>query len=96
MFSSVSLQPQPSLTGDMDEQSREVLVQMLLRNIRQMYYSRAYCEPRLQRFMIRAQPPPPPPPYEPQPPPVPSPKETVTSAASTAVDGVRNGFYVVV
>lgn len=44
----------------MSEQSREMFVQLLLRNIRQMYYSRAYCEPRLQRFMIRAKPPQPP------------------------------------
>ena len=44
----------------MNEQSQEMFVQLLLRNIRQMYYSRAYCEPRLQRFMIRAQPPQPP------------------------------------
>lgn len=52
--------PQSSLTADMSEQSREMFVQLLLRNIRQMYYSRAYCEPRLQRFMIRAKPPQPP------------------------------------
>lgn len=92
----ITLQPQASLTGDMDEHSREVLVQMLLRNIRQMYYSRAYCQPRLQRFMIRAQPPPPP--SEEEPALKPPPEETVTTAASKAskVDGVRNFAGVVV
>ena len=90
----ITLQPQASLTGDMDEHSREVLVQMLLRNIRQMYYSRAYCQPRLQRFMIRAQPPPPP--SEEEPAPQPPPEETVTTASKAEVDGVRNFAGVVV
>ena len=44
----------------MDENTREIFVQLLLRNIRQMYYSRAYCYPRLERFMVHAPPPPPP------------------------------------
>ena len=50
----------------MDERSREVFEQLLLRNIRQMYYSRAYCEGRLQRFMIKRKTPPPPPPAQPE------------------------------
>ena len=50
----------------MDEHSREVFEQLLLRNIRQMYYSRAYCEGRLQRFMIKRKTPPPPPPAQPE------------------------------
>ncbi|KAK2565821.1 Large proline-rich protein BAG6 [Acropora cervicornis] len=57
----------------MDENTREIFVQLLLRNIRQMYYSRAYCYPRLERFMVHA--PPPPPPSEEQPPS----KETVNA-----------------
>ena len=69
----------------MDERSREMLIQMLLRNIRQMYYSRAYCEPKLQRFMIRAPPPqptpPPPPPAPATPPPPYEPKAPLQSAA---------------
>lgn len=93
----VILQPQSSLTVDMSEQSREIFVQLLLRNIRQMYYSRAYCEPRLQRFMIRAQPPQPPsqpeppsrPPAssEPQAPSKPTAEES--PAVDEKVDGVR-------
>ena len=78
----------------MDEHSREMLVQMLLRSIRQMYYSRAYCQPRLQRFMIRAQPPPSP--SEEEPPPQPPPEETVTTASKAEADGVRNSVSVVV
>lgn len=58
--------PTSSLTQDMDERAREVFVQLLLRNIRQMYYSRAYCEGRLQRFMIKRRTPPPPPPAQPE------------------------------
>lgn len=58
--------PTSSLTQDMDERSREVFEQLLLRNIRQMYYSRAYCEGRLQRFMIKRGTPPPPPPAQPE------------------------------
>ena len=87
-----NLQPISSLTQDMDERSREMFVQLLLRNIRQMYYSRAYCEPRLQRFMIRASPPPPPP--QPEAPSEPSsgasPEDS--KAADTKVDGVRKLF----
>lgn len=96
----VNLQPQSSLTADMNEQSREVFVQLLLRNIRQMYYSRAYCEPRLQRFMIRAQPPQPPsqpePPSRPQAssePQAPSrPMAEENPAVDEKVDGVRKLF----
>lgn len=96
----VNLQPQSSLTADMNEQSREMFVQLLLRNIRQMYYSRAYCEPRLQRFMIRAQPPQPPsqpePPSRPQAssePQAPSrPMAEENPAVDEKVDGVRKLF----
>ena len=76
----------------MDDHSREMLIQLLLRNIRQMYYSRAYCEPRLQRFMIRAPPPEPSPPApsKPQPPPKSDPEEeTVATDVKAEVDGVR-------
>ena len=76
----------------MDDHSREMLIQLLLRNIRQMYYSRAYCEPRLQRFMIRAPPPEPSPPApsKPQPPPKSDPEEeTVAADVKAEVDGVR-------
>ena len=76
----------------MDDHSREMLTQLLLRNIRQMYYSRAYCEPRLQRFMIRAPPPEPtqPAPSKPQPPPKSDPEEeTVAADVKAEVDGVR-------
>ena len=76
----------------MDDHSREMLIQLLLRNIRQMYYSRAYCEPRLQRFMIRAPPPKPTPPAptKPQPPPKSDPEEeTVAADVKAEVDGVR-------
>lgn len=66
----------------MDEQNREIFVQLLLRNIRQMYYSRAYCYPRLERFMIHG--PPPPSPSEELPPP----KETVVTPAE--VGAVRS------
>ena len=96
----VNLQPQSSLTADMNEQSQEMFVQLLLRNIRQMYYSRAYCEPRLQRFMIRAQPPPPP--SQPEPPsrsaassePQAPSKRTAEEnpAVDEKVDGVRKLF----
>lgn len=79
--------PISSLTQDMDERSREMFVQLLLRNIRQMYYSRAYCEPRLQRFMIRASPPPPPPqPEAPSEPSSGTPPED-SKATDTKVDG---------
>ena len=65
-----------------------------------MYYSRAYCEPRLQRFMIRAQPPQPPaqpqPPSRPQPssePQAPSrPAAEENPAVDEKVDGVRKLF----
>ena len=79
----------------MDDHSREMLTQLLLRNIRQMYYSRAYCEPRLQRFMIRAPPPEPTPPAptKPQPPPKSDPEEeTVAVDVKAEVDGVRKGL----
>lgn len=82
--------PQSPLTAEMDDHSREMLIQLLLRNIRQMYYSRAYCEPRLQRFMIRAPPPEPSPPApsKPQPPPKSDPeKETVAADVKAEVDG---------
>ena len=71
---------------------------MLLRNIRQMYYSRAYCQPRLQRFMIRAQPPPPPPPppSEEERAQQPPSYESVTTASKAEVDAVRNFAGVVV
>ena len=79
----------------MDDHSREMLIQLLLRNIRQMYYSRAYCEPRLQRFMIRAPPPKPTPPApsKPQPPPKADPEEeTVAVDVKAEVDRVRKGL----
>ncbi|KAL9989019.1 hypothetical protein ACROYT_G003526 [Oculina patagonica] len=87
--------PQSTLTAEMDEQSREMFVQVLLRNIRQMYYSRAYCEGRLQRFMIRASPPQPP--SQPQAPPQPQASSETqapvrpTAEESTAVDGKADG-----
>lgn len=96
----MNLQPQSSLTADMNEQSREMFVQLLLRNIRQMYYSRAYCEPRLQRFMKRA--PPPQPPSQPEPPSRPQassepqapsrPPAEESTAVDEKVDGVRKLF----
>ena len=91
----VNLQPQSTLTAEMDEQSREMFVQLLLRNIRQMYYSRAYCEGRLQRYMIRAQPPQPPSQAQEHPPP-PAYSETQATAKptveeKTAVDGRVDG-----
>ena len=77
-----------------------MFVQLLLRNIRQMYYSRAYCEPRVQRFMIRAQPPQPP--AQPQPPSRPQassepqapsrPAAEENPAVDEKVDGVRKLF----
>lgn len=78
--------PQATLTGDMDDPSREMLLHMLLRNIRQMYYSRAYCRPRLQRFMIRAEPPPPP--CKQERPPQPPPAETAAAANKAETDEV--------
>ena len=67
----------------MDENTREIFVQLLLRNIRQMYYSRAYCYPRLERFMVHA--PPPPPPSEEQPPS----KETVDDPPKAGAVRIR-------
>lgn len=75
--------PQARITEDMDDQTREILVQMLLRNIRQMYYSRAYCYPRLERFMIHA--PSPPPPGEEQPP------SKESHSPQETVDGLPKG-----